>query len=251
MQNINDKLEQLVTQAKEDENILGFILTASRGKGMVTELSDYDCAMIVKDEFVSQYRKEFNNYGLPDIELQVFSESEFGNYAGFGSSEAWNRYNFAHLEMLVDKTGGKLQQMVDEKGIIPSEKINEVVTFSLEAYVNLVYRSLKNNRDRNTVGARLDAVESIPYLLTAIFAIEGCERPYNKYLVWEFKNHPLKKIPWDTEKFINYLMSILENGDVEAQKQLLRDSESLFRQAGYGSVFDSWGEKLNWMKKNV
>ena len=47
--------DQIVNDALNDPNILAFWLDGSRGKGVITRDSDYDCTMIVRDEVLDAY----------------------------------------------------------------------------------------------------------------------------------------------------------------------------------------------------
>ncbi len=73
--------KQLSLQAKNDPNILGFILSGSRGKGIATKHSDYDIYIIIKDSVVQQYKRKFTDINNKDIDLRIFSMSEFYNHA--------------------------------------------------------------------------------------------------------------------------------------------------------------------------
>lgn len=73
-----------------------------------------------------------------------------------------------------------------------------------------------------------------------MFALHGRVKPYYKYLVWELKTYPLDKFPWETDAFISKLLSIIERGDTEVLVELLMAIRPIFRQAGYGQVFDEW-----------
>jgi hypothetical protein len=169
---------QYLEEAKNDENILGYVLGGGRGKGVSTEHSDYDVYVIVKDERLDEYKEKFGQRIVKKaIDFFVYSISEFKNYAAMGSGDEWNRYNFAYLKAQVDRAG--IQEIIDEKGKMPEEKIKEVVESNLDSYINQYYRALKNNRDGNILAANLDGAESIPYFITALFAINGQIKPYN------------------------------------------------------------------------
>lgn len=47
--------DQIVQDAFNGPNILAFWLDGSRGKGVITRDSDYDCTMIVRDEVLDAY----------------------------------------------------------------------------------------------------------------------------------------------------------------------------------------------------
>ena len=67
----------------------------------------------------------------------------------------------------------------------------------LDAYINLLYRSLKSWRDGRPLEAHLDAAESIDLALWVIFAMHQRLRPPNKYLRWELQRHPFDSERWD------------------------------------------------------
>ncbi len=50
------EFEEVLERAKNDNRIVGLILTGGRGKGMFTENSDYDIAVITTDESLSNVK---------------------------------------------------------------------------------------------------------------------------------------------------------------------------------------------------
>jgi hypothetical protein len=76
----------------------------SRAKGFETPESDYDCYIVVTDEARSEMAHLERRSA--EMDIGVFSMSEFGAHAAIGSLNAWDRYNFAHGKVLIDKTGG-------------------------------------------------------------------------------------------------------------------------------------------------
>ena len=235
---------ELLHEAKVDDNIIGFFLGGSRGKGYENELSDYDIHMIVKDEVAEEYKKKFNQE-LPEVDLGVSSLSEFRRYAGWQSDAHWDRYDFTHVQALVDKTG-EIQKLIDEKGSIPKDKRDEFINGQIDAYLNGFFRSVKSYRRRDAVGVRLESAASIPYLLNAIFALHDRATPFANYLTQELKRRPIEKFPWPPEKLLEALLRILESGNLKTQQELAKTIESVFRKEGYNKVFDDWGEKFPW-----
>ncbi|MEK7212270.1 MAG: hypothetical protein AAB686_01160, partial [Patescibacteria group bacterium] len=207
--------------------------------------SDYDLQMIVKDEVAEKYKKKFDRE-MPEIDLSVSSLSEFSKYAQWQSDTHWDRYDFTHVQALVDKTGGEIQKLIDEKGSIPKEKRDEFINGSIDAYMNSFFRSVKSYRKQDVVGVRLESAASIPYLLNALFALHDRATPFANYLTRELKRRPLEKFPWSSEKLLGTLLKILENGDLKTQQDLARTVESAFRKEGYGKVFDDWEGKDKW-----
>ena len=235
-------------EAKSDPNIIGFFLGGSRGKGLQTEYSDYDTYIIVKDSVVNGYNERYPKQKYKDVDLMVFSYSEFKKYASWGSSEAWDRYSFSHVKALIDKDGN-IQDILNELARVPSRFLSKFIAGALDAYINYAYRSIKCIRDGDIEAARLEAAYSIPCFLDVIFAIHnGRLRPYYKYLKWELETFSLTKLPIYAEEIIRILMKILDSADLKTQQQLLRITEECLRKEGFGKVFESWGDDFQWMK---
>jgi len=237
--------DELLQAAKTDGNIVGFFLTGSRGKGNEYDFSDYDIYVIVKEGAVRDYKNKFETIKSPEIDLGVMSVSEFAAYARWQGSVRWDRYSFAHVKALVDKTG-EIQKLIDEKGSIPSDKRDDFINGSIDAYINGFFRSVKSFRRQNVAGFRLEAAASIPYLLDALFALRGRTAPFLDYLAWELQHYPLEGFSWTTAEFLAVLLKILENGDLKTQQKLAIAAEAVFRAEGHGSVFDAWAGKDKW-----
>ena len=129
-------------RAEADPEVLGVVLGGSRGKGaLVTEHSDYDVWVIVRDEagLVPPRRGE-------PIELITVTLAEFERIPP--------EYTFAHVTPLLDKGG--ITELVTAKGRVAAVTAAD----PLDGYVNMLYRSLKNERDGRPFEARLDAAES-------------------------------------------------------------------------------------------
>jgi len=232
---------QLVEEAKRDPNIVALWLDGSRGKGVnVTEQSDYDVRIIVKENVIDAYQEKYKRKEKPGLDLNVMPETYFERYAEYGTPYAWDRYNFAHLKALVDKTGGKIQQLINAKGCVSLEDQRKIIPGCLDAFVNQVYRAAKCWRDGNPIAARLEAAEAISPLLTAMFALHGRVKPYYKYLQWELNTYPLDKFPWNSKTLISLLLRILEQGNTELLIDLLKAIRPIFREAGYNQIFDEW-----------
>ncbi|HEX8071458.1 MAG TPA: hypothetical protein VF546_15990 [Pyrinomonadaceae bacterium] len=238
---------ELVRLAQTDANVLGFVLGGSRGKGFAAEHSDYDCVMIVADKARAVYAVKMRE--LPSLfDVGVYTLQEFAERAAWGGELAWDRYNWAHLRAQVDKTGGKIQALIDEKGKVPADEVRKFVQGELDHYINQVYRSIKCCRDGNTIGYRFEAADSVKPLLDVLFAVHDRRlRPYYKYLQWELTRFPLHKFSWTADQLLELLQTILADGSYRAQQHIFREVESVLRAEGYGEVFDSWGEEL-WIR---
>ncbi|MFA7286566.1 MAG: nucleotidyltransferase domain-containing protein [Patescibacteria group bacterium] len=233
-----NEFNKILEQAKNDDRVIGLILAGGRGKGMFTENSDYDVAIITTDESILGVKEDYK--GTQDIiDIGVLSISEFRIYAAVGTAEDWDRYTYAHIKARIDKTG-EIQKIIDEKGILPQEQISKVAKKALCGYLNSLYRALKNHRDGNEFASRLDACESLPWLLTFLFAVEGRVRPYNKFLKWELENYPLKNLPISSEDFLAKIELIIKIGDIEIQKEFHKIAEEIAVKNDCVDVIDDW-----------
>lgn len=240
--------DDVLKDAKENDDILGLILLGSRGKGFENPDSDYDMAMIAKDENTESLQSRYDSFEMPDIDLSVWSLAYFKKYAGWENSDSswWDRYDYAHVKVLVDKTSGVLEKIIHEKGCIPQEKQKEFTDRWLDGYVNGVFRSVKCIRNDNKLGAHLEAANSMLDLLTAVFAINGRHRPFLGYVEKELQKYPLEHLTWSTNDFVAKVKKILEAADLETQQELLKGIEEMSREMGYGHVFDGWEGKDKW-----
>jgi hypothetical protein len=70
-------------------------------------------------------------------------------------------------------------------------------------------------------------------------ASAGGARPYNKYLGWELRQHPLADPVWDAERLLPRLRSVLADGDAGTQRDLFGDLATTARSAGLGHVINA------------
>ena len=234
----------LLALAERDPAVLAFWLTGSRGKGRETAASDYDCVLIVRDEVLGHWRARHAGRGRGRTDCAVMTLASLRAHAAWGGPEAWDRYSYAHVQVLADRTGGLCQQIIDEKGRVPAGEVAGFIDKRLDHYLNQTYRALKCRRDGLPEAARLEAADGVVPLLDALFALDGGRlRPFYKYLDWELTEHPLA-----AGQALAREAPALLAADAGALRALLRQAEPLFRAAGHGGVFDAWGEDLAWMR---
>jgi len=250
-----DQFQRLLREAQDDPQIIGLVLTGSRGKGFGSETSDFDVLLVVQPEVLQAYRtKYYDDPSWQDFDWWVTSLPELEPVAAeWGEPLAWEilcneRYSFADVSVLLDKTG-QVQRLVEEKGAIPDERRLPIVFTALGAYTNSLYRSLKCLRNGNGLGARLEAADAIGHALTVIFALEGRHRPYYGYLARELEARPLTTFPLPADELLAMLSTILESADAGTQQRLLGIIDALGRQAGCGEVFDEWEADYGWMQQ--
>jgi hypothetical protein len=220
--------EELLREAEADPEIVGVVLSGSRGKdAFVTEHSDYDVWVIVRDE----RRRAPHRRGGP-LDVVTVTLADFERHPP--------DYAFAHVTPLLDKGG--IAELLAAKGRVDPASAAE----PLDGYVNFYYRSAKNARDGRPLEVRFDAAESVPYFLEFLFRAHGRVRPYNKWLRWELENHPLEP-PWNADELLPRLERILA-GDEAEQQALFRDAEQLARARGLGEVIDGWEPDVPWLR---
>jgi len=236
-QRAKEAYETYLEKAKNDERIIGIILAGGRGKGASSENSDYDVILVTTDEGFEGVKKDYLKTEY--IDSLPHAISEFRDYAKTGNRTQYDKYTFTHNTALVDKTG-EIQKLVDEKGTLESDKVHKIAHDALGGYLNSLHRSLKNLRDGNMLAGHLDATETIPRILTFIFAVEERVRPFNKFLVWELENYPLKKLPIRSSDFIVKIQTIAQNADVKTQKGLLEIVRKLAMEHGHADEIADW-----------
>jgi hypothetical protein len=255
MVTVEEQFQHFLREASEDPQIVGLVLTGSRGKGFGGEASDFDVLLVVRPEALEEYRARFSEReSWSGFDWWVMSLAELEPFAAtWGDPLGWEtfcneRYSFADVSVLVDKTG-QVQQLVDEKGVIPEEHRVAVVRTALGAYTNSLYRSLKCVRNGNDLGARLEAADAIGHALTVIFALEGRHRPYYGYLARELEARPLQSFPLPADEMLAMIDTILASADAATQQRLLAIIDPLGRQAGCDEAFDEWGDRYAWMQR--
>jgi hypothetical protein len=158
----------------------------------------------------------------------------------------WERYALARARVLLDRLDGGMTEIVAAKGRLGEEEAFAVAAGRLDAYVNSLYRSVKNARDGRRLAARLDAADSIGPLLEQLFALDRRPRPYNRYPAWELERFPLPG--WDTNALLDVVSRISGTGEVEVQQRLFTRVEDTARRAGHDATLDAWGEDLRLMR---
>jgi hypothetical protein len=80
-----------------------------------------------------------------------------------------------------------------------------------------------------------------------VFAAHGRVRPYNNWLAWELRTHPLGEL-WSAESLLPRLDRIVATGEVEEQRALFRLTEPFARKRGFGDVIDEWEPDVAFMR---
>lgn len=234
----------LLEHAHADPNVVGLLLAGSRGKGAyVTDESDYDAYVILNDgRLLDEYADRFPSAHGDPVEYILVSLESFRAHALPGSPSRWNAYTFAHIEPLIDKLDGEIGRIAAAKTIPGPDDARAF----LGGYLNQYYRAKKNLTAGRVLEGHLDAAESIVWLLDFLFAAHHRIRPFNKWLVWELREHPLRE-PW-RDTLLPRIEAILASGAGDAQRSLFRDTETFARARGLSEIVDSWGRDVEFMR---
>ncbi|MCY4726309.1 nucleotidyltransferase domain-containing protein [Nocardioides sp. STR2] len=232
--------------ADHGDDLLGLVLSGSAGRGFATERSDLDVVVVLSDEAAAGRESTHS----PDVDEAVDSWSELLTVPPFGTEHWWYRWTYAWAPVLLDRTGGELAGAVRRQATVGPDEADGILIEHdrLDGWLNFAYRTLKNDRDGRGLETRLDAAESVPWLLDVVFTMAGRVRPYNKYLAWELRNHPLDG--WPADDLLGLVRRTLE-GDVSA----IRETFARVRAAcssydtsrGHTRTTDmveGWGEEL-------
>lgn len=236
-QKAKKKYEAFFKKAESDERIIGIMLSGGRGKGVFSPNSDYDVILISTDEGFEGVKKEYIKTEY--IDSLPHSISDFKEYAKTGTRTQYDKYTFTHNSVLVDKTG-ELEKLIEEKGSLSSDDAKKVAREALGGYLNSLHRYFKSIRNEKLFAAHLHAIDTIPRIITFLFAIENRVRPFNDFLEFELENYPLKKLPITSSDFITKIQSIAKNTDISTQKELLEIMRKLAIENGHDDRIKDW-----------
>ncbi|WP_371782090.1 hypothetical protein [Streptosporangium subroseum] len=231
-----------VELAAADPAVVGLVLKGSRAHDdMITEHADHDLYVVLADGAATDLTR-FAGHRTPELDLVIVSLTEF-RAAGMPGFE---RYALARARIVLDRLDGGIARILATKARLNADEAFRDSGEWLDAYANSLYRSVKNDRDGHPLAARLDAADSIRFLLELLFALDRRPRPYNKYLEWELARYPLPG--WDTGMLLEAADRISGTGDVPLQRRLFGQVEAAARCAGHGAVLDAWGDDLDLMR---
>jgi predicted nucleotidyltransferase len=243
----DSRFRELLAHAEDDDGVVGLFVFGSRAReGFADDASDYDVGVVLREEALKAFDERWPyEHGAP-VEVASTTLAGLRDHAEPGTPSEWARYQYAHVELLVDKSG-EVSAILAEKARLPEEHRRTIAADALDAYLNSTYRSLREHDRGLHLAARLDAAESVPPLLTAIFAFEQRVRPFNKYLEWELREHPLREPAWAVEPFLPRVERI-SAGDAGEQRAMFRDVERVAREHGFGEVIDGWEPDVTWLR---
>ena len=233
-------------QAEHGDGLLGLVLSGSAGRGVATDRSDLDVYVVLTDD-AAQHRSATRSTSVDELPMPL---TELEHAPAFGSGGYGFRWSFAWVHTLLDRTGGRIPAALQRQATLTPEEV-EAVVFEhsrLDGWLNFAYRALKSDREGNRLECRLDAAESMPWLLDLIFALAGRVRPYHKYLPWELREHPLPD--WPADVLLPLLQRTLDGDPAALRDTFARvQAECAVHDAAQGhdrtkEIIDDWGDGL-------
>ncbi|NIZ91380.1 nucleotidyltransferase domain-containing protein [Kineococcus rubinsiae] len=233
-------------QAEHGADLLGLVLSGSAARGVATARSDLDVYVVLTDD-AAQRRPAARSATLDELPVTL---TELERVPAFGSRGWWFRWSFAWVPTLLDRTGGRVPAALQRQATLTPHEVDAVLVehSRLDGWLNYAYRAVKSDRDGQPLECRLDAAESMPWLLDVVFALAGRVRPYHKYLPWELREHPLPD--WPADVLLPLLRRTLD-GDPGALRDTFArvDAGCAAHDAAGGhhrtrEVIDDWGDGL-------
>ena len=202
-----DALDEAVS--REDPRIVGVILTGSAARGTATQYSDVDLWVVFDDDRTMSVTRS-------DVVDEVrISIGDLERRHPFGTDGWYQRWAFAWAQVLRDDSAGRVAAAALAQATLTVDEQWAILPDRLDGYLNFIYRAAKSDRNGRALERDLDAAESIPWMLDTIFTLNGRVRPYNSYLPWELREHPLAVPQWSADELLPQLAAITA-GDLDA-----------------------------------
>jgi hypothetical protein len=232
-------------------HLLGLVLSGSAGRGVATDRSDLDVYVVLADTGMHG-RQTSRSAAVDEIPVTI---SSLERIPAFGTKGWWFRWSFAWAPVLLDRTEGRVASALRRQATVTTGEAESILVENdrLDGWLNYAYRALKNDRDGRALECRLDAAESMPWLLDVIFTLAGRVRPYHKYLPWELRQHPLPD--WPAEQLLALLTATLD-GDPSAIRATFARVEMLC--AAFDSerarplltpIINEWADELQLLRR--
>jgi len=233
-------------QDAHGEGLLALVLSGSAGRGLATHRSDLDVYVVLSEQ-AARERSATRSAAVDELPISL---SDLEAVPPFGSGGWWFRWSFAWTPVLLDRTDGRVPVALRRQATLTPQEIDAVLLdhSRLDGWLNYAYRALKSDRDGHSLECRLDAAESMPWLLDVIFALAGRVRPYHKYLPWELREHPLPD--WPADVLLPLLQRTLAGDPAALRETFTRVAAGCAAHdtaAGHHltqETIDDWGEGL-------
>lgn len=237
-------------QDRYTDRLLGLVLSGSAGRNFATPRSDLDVYVVLSESLPSDPEA----HKTPELDELPIAFADLSEVSPFGTEGWWLRWSFAWAPILLDRSGGRLALALAAQATVSDQEALEILTTHdrLDGWLNFAYRALKSERDERPLELRLDAAESIPWLLDVVFTLAGRVRPYNKYLAWELRHHPLPD--WSADRLLELVEATLA-GNCSAIRATFAHVEPLCRAweanhdvSALTDLIAGWGTELDLLR---
>ena len=258
MKTYEEYFADFVDNARTRTEVQGLILAGSRARELESDDSDTDVYVIIDDSMsqhdVERLRREMiQSYGNQlSLDLSyhaIQTVSGFKEYAFYGTEFMWDRYSLVNTQLEFDNTDGRVTEALQAKQRLTDTEQDIGMERYFTAYLNKAYRSMVCAQREQPLGAQLNAVTSIDFLLGSLFTLHHRVPPYYKYLRWELEHAPMTAI--NTVELIEALQDIAGSGSAFGQKKLFLLLVDLAIDQGYEHYLKQWGTKLDRIRDRV
>jgi predicted nucleotidyltransferase len=230
-------IHALRAEGAADPDVIGILVTGSRGVGAVTAESDYDVIFVVSDETMARYEREKREPRRGGTIDPPIDTTDIQWHECPRTLRSYNTFGADVCRVIYDRTG-ELTALAEELGRMPEDQAREKAAAAYDAYLNSMFRSLKCWRRGDELGARLNAAQSVDSLLETLFALERLWRPFASRVYLHLEK--LKGQGWQDGELRKDLLDLLATGDPRRQQEFARRVVALMAERGYGHVYDSW-----------
>lgn len=133
----------LSERLQADEDVIGAFLSGSRSKGFHGASSDYDVYIVVQGDTAERAKRRYPFRYSVDLQHRYrLHRDQLDRFSGLhvvGEGSHWDRYSFAHVNVLFERINGTLQKLIERKGKIPAEYRTSTLCQTPNAYLNAVY----------------------------------------------------------------------------------------------------------------
>ncbi len=230
---------------RDDPAMIGVVLSGSAARGTATPHSDVDVYVVLRDGVAP--RPVLRSTAIDAIPIPLATLERRDTY---GTDGWWQRWSFAWARVLRDDLDGRIAAAVRAQATLTPAEQDAVLAARLDGALNLWYRALKSDRAGRPTECRLDAAESVPWWLDCLFALEGRVRPYNAYLAWELREHPLTRPAWSAAHLLPLVDRVLAGDPAAISKafteldRACRERDEAHGKTALTAIIDDWGSEL-------
>jgi predicted nucleotidyltransferase len=204
------EVNALLTEARDDPNVVGVYVMGSQAVGNADADSDWDVVVVVRSG-TSSHEKT----ATMDLVRTTLEELR-GTTQHFLPA-------VAHAGVLLDKTG-EVTEVVERIRRVERAELAELY----DGYLNDLYRSLKAWRRGRELGARVQSGRSLWWLGEFLIGLDGVRAPYPS--AWGGRLGELEPL----------ILEVARTGAPRAQQELCRRVEEVATAHGFRDVYDAW-----------